>query len=387
MPARAVWLEPSLVAQVAYLEQTPDGHLRHPSYLGLHEDKPASEVIVAKAAAKARQNARVRPVKSKTGARTAATSGRSTVKTSRARKSGGVVPPSGVRLTSPEKILWSDTRITKQDLAAYYATHASIILPHLKDRPLSIVRCPEGAADECFFQKHHNASTPNDIETAPIIEKDGSTGQYLVIRNRKALISTAQVSALELHVWGCRAHAIESPERVVFDLDPDEDLAFERVRTAAFEVRDVLASLGLTSFAMLTGGKGIHVIAPIARKNSWADVKAFTHGVAIKLSAAAPDRYVANMSKKLRRGRIFIDYLRNERGSTAIAPFSPRRREGATVATPVSWRELPRMSSAAEFTIDSIDKRLDSLRTDPWEGYAAASRQILSEARISAVVG
>jgi bifunctional non-homologous end joining protein LigD len=302
-----------------------------------------------------------------------------------ARSSAGVVPPSGVRITSPEKILWPDTGITKQDLAAYYATHASVILPHLKDRPLSIVRCPDGSSGECFFQKHHNASTPDGIETTPIREKDGSMGNYLVIRTRKALIAAAQISALELHVWGCRAHAIENPERLVFDLDPDEGLAFAKVRAAAIEVRDVLASLGLVSFPMLTGGKGIHVIAPIARKNTWAEVKSFTHGVARMLADAAPDRYVASMSKNKRRGRIFIDYLRNERGSTAIAPFSPRRRDGATVATPISWRELPRMASAAEFTIGTIDKRLTSLRADPWEGYAEASRQTLSAARLSAV--
>lgn len=303
-----------------------------------------------------------------------------------ARSSAVIVPPSGVCITSPEKILWPDTGITKQDLAAYYATHASVILPHLKDRPLSIVRCPDGSSGECFFQKHHNASTPDGIETTPIREKDGSMRKYLVIRTRKALIAAAQISALELHVWGCRAHAIENPERLVFDLDPDEGLAFARVRAAAIEVRDVLASLGLVSFPMLTGSKGIHVIAPIARKNTWAELKSFTHGIARRLADAAPDRYVASMSKNKRHGRIFIDYLRNERGSTAIAPFSPRRRDGATLATPVSWRELPRMASAAEFTIDTIDTRLTSLRADPWEGYAEACRQTPSAARLSAVI-
>jgi bifunctional non-homologous end joining protein LigD len=383
----AVWLEPSLVAQVAYLEQTPDGHLRHPSYLGLREDKPAREVTVAKAVAKTKKPAKkavARPISARTATRKRATARPTTAKKSRA--SEGIVPPSGVRLTSPEKILWPDTGITKQDLAAYYATHASIILPHLKDRPLSIVRCPDGASSECFFQKHHNASTPQGIETVPIREKDGATGQYLVVRTRAALIAAAQISALELHVWGCRANNIERPERIVFDLDPDEGLAFAKVRDAAVEVRDVLDSLGLTSFPMLTGGKGVHVIVPIARKSSWADVKSFAHGVANMLATAAPGRYVANMSKKQRRGRIFIDYLRNERGSTAIVPFSPRRRAGAPIATPISWRELPRMSSASEFTMDTIDKRLASLRADPWAGYTTAARQALSAARIRAVV-
>lgn len=360
----AVWLKPDLVAQIAYLEQTPDGHLRHPSYLGLREDKAAAEVKVAKPASKqAKAPARAR---------------------AKASREDGAAPM-GVRLTSPDKVLWPGTELTKLDLARYYAEHADQILPHVKDRPLSIVRCPDGAEGECFFQKHSNPSTPEDIETVGIREKNGSTGQYLVVRTKKALISTAQIGALELHVWGCRADDIEAPERIVFDLDPDEGLAFADVRRAAIEVRDVLDSLGLASFAMLTGGKGIHVIAPIARRNSWDEVKTFSHDLANRLADSAPDRYVANMSKKKRKGRIFIDYLRNERGSTAIAPFSPRRRDGATVATPVSWDELPRMTSAGAFTIETLDKRLGSLKADPWKGYAQAARQTLSAARLRAV--
>ena len=363
----AVWLKPDLVAQVAYLEQTPDGHLRHPSYLGLREDKPAAEVKVAKSAAK--------PTKRAAKTRAA---------TSDEDDAGA---PMGVRLTSPDKVLWAGTGLTKLDLAQYYADHADLILPHLKDRPLSIVRCPEGADGECFFQKHTNSSTPEDIETVGIREKNGSTGQYLVVRTKKALVSTAQIGALELHVWGCRADDIEKPERIVFDLDPDEGLGFADIRAAAFEVRDVLDSLGLASFAMLTGGKGVHVIAPIARRNSWGEVKTFSHDLANRLAASAPERYVANMSKKKRKGRIFIDYLRNERGSTAVAPYSPRRRDGATVATPVSWDELKRMKSAGAFTIKTLGKRLKAMKGDPWECYAAASRQSLSAARMKAVAG
>jgi bifunctional non-homologous end joining protein LigD len=206
------------------------------------------------------------------------------------------------------------------------------------------------------------------------------------VRTKKALVSTAQIGALELHVWGCRADDIERPERIVFDLDPDEGLGFAEVRAAAFEVRDVLDSLGLASFAMLTGGKGVHVIAPIARRNSWNEVKTFSHDLANRLAASAPGRYVTNMAKKKRKGRIFIDYLRNERGSTAIAPYSPRRRDGATVATPVSWDELKQMKSAGAFTMKTLDKRLKAMKDDPWEGYAAASRQALSAARMKAVV-
>jgi len=364
----AVWLKPDLVAQIAYLEKTPDGHLRHPSYLSLREDKPAAEVKVAKPAGKQTKTPAKAPAKARV----------------KAPKDDDATPM-GVRLTSPDKVLWAGSELTKLDLARYYAEHADLILPHVKDRPLSIVRCPEGAEGECFFQKHSNPSTPEDIETVGIREKNGSTGQYLVVRTKKALISTAQIGALELHVWGCRADDIEKPERVVFDLDPDEGLDFADVRKASFEVRDVLDSLGLTSFAMLTGGKGVHVIAPIARRNTWDEVKTFSHDLASRLEDSAPDRYVANMSKKKRKGRIFIDYLRNERGSTAIAPFSPRRREGATLATPVSWDELSRTKSAGAFTIKTIGKRLASLKADPWKGYAQAAKQTLSAARLRAV--
>lgn len=363
----AVWLKPDLVAQIAYMEKTPDGHLRHPSYLGLREDKPATEVKVAKSAAKSTK--RVAKMR-------AATSSDDTADA-----------PVGVRLTSPDKVLWAGTGLTKLDLAQYYADHADEILPHLKDRPLSIVRCPEGAEGECFFQKHANASTPEDIEAVGIREKDGAIGQYLVVRTKKALVSTAQIGALELHVWGSRADDIEKPERIVFDLDPDEGLGFADVRAAAFDVRDVLDSLGLASFAMLTGGKGVHVIAPIARRNSWDEVKTFSHDLAKRLAASAPDRYVANMSKKKRKGRIFVDCLRNERGSTAVAPYSPRRRDGATVATPVSWDELKRITSAGAFTMKTLGRRLSALKGDPWAGYVAASRQTLSAARRKAVAG
>lgn len=231
----------------------------------------------------------------------------------------------------------------------------------------------------------HSQLKPGFLDLGGIREKNGSTGQYLVVRTKKALVSTAQIGGLELHVWGCRADDIETPERIVFDLDPDEGLGFAEARTAAFEVRDVLDSLGLASFAMLTGGKGIHVIAPIARRNSWDEVKTFSHDLANRLAASAPERYVANMSKKKRKGRIFIDYLRNERGSTAVAPYSPRRRDGATVATPVSWNELQRVRTAGAFTIATLGGRLASLKTDPWKGYAKAARQTLTAARLRAV--
>jgi bifunctional non-homologous end joining protein LigD len=255
----------------------------------------------------------------------------------------------------------------------------------VKDRPLSIVRCPEGYSHECFFQKHHNPSTPDSIETVSIKEKDGGKADYLIIRSKAGLVGCAQISGMELHAWGSREDKLEFPERIVFDLDPDMDLDFERVRSAAMELRDILDSVGLKTFPLLTGGKGIHVIAPIARTQPWEKVKAFARGLAVMVAKSAPQRYIAQASKAKREGRIFLDWLRNERGATAIAPFSPRARANAPVATPVSWKELPAFDTAAAFTMKTIGARLSKLRTDPWKGYAEASRQTLKAAAIEAV--
>jgi bifunctional non-homologous end joining protein LigD len=302
-----------------------------------------------------------------------------------ARKSGGKPIKAGsIRLTSPEKLLWPDAGITKLDLANYYKDFADRLLPFVKDRPLSLVRCPEGYERECFFQKHRNPSTPDAIQTVRIKEKNGAAADYLVIRNAAGVVAAAQIGGLELHVWGSRTDSLEKPERIVFDLDPDEGLAFAHVRKAAVELRDVLDSLGLESWPLLTGGKGVHVVAPIARTQEWPEVKAFASGLARKIAASAPDRYVAEASKAKRKGRIFIDWLRNERGATAIAPFSPRRRAGAPVATPISWKELSGFDTATPFTIRTIGARLARLKSDPWQGYAAA-KQALKAAAMAAV--
>jgi bifunctional non-homologous end joining protein LigD len=374
-----VWIEPKIVAQIAYLETTPDGHLRHPSFLGLREDKRAEDVVVGSssvsAAPKPMGSAMKKPAK-KPGAAPAS---------AKALRKTGPAKVHGQRLTSPEKLLWPEAGLTKLDLANYYGEFSARLLPFVKGRPLSIVRCPEGHEGECFFQKHHNPSTPEAIETVKIKEKNGSSASYLIIRDRDGLIGAAQIGGLELHVWGAREDSLEKPERMIFDLDPDEGLGFAQVKKAAVELRDVLDSVGLKSFPLLTGGKGVHVIAPIARTREWPEVKAFCRGFAEIVAKSAPERYVAQASKAKRKGRIFIDWLRNERGSTAIAPFSPRRRANAPVATPVSWAELPDFDSAAAFTIGTVGQRLAKLRSDPWKDYAAASRQSLKLAAIAAV--
>jgi bifunctional non-homologous end joining protein LigD len=331
---RAKWLSPRLVAQIAYTERTPDGRLRHPVFLGLRQDKPAREVT-----------------------------------SDMPKKDRGTIEVAGVRLSHPDRIMYPQQGATKADIAQYYERHGKRILKHVKNRPLSLVRCPEGRERDCFFQKHHNKSVPGQLKTTDIEEKSGSKKPYLVIDSVAGLIASAQIGALELHVWGARADRIERPERIVFDLDPDESLAFSAVRSAAREMHDVLEAAGLVSFPLLTGGKGIHVIVPVERRRGWNEVKMFARGLANKLADAAPDRYVATAAKAKRKGRIFLDWLRNERGATAIAPYSLRARPRAPVATPVSWDELAGIDSAARFTLDNIDGRLRRLKADPWEEY------------------
>ncbi|WP_428408712.1 DNA ligase D [Hyphococcus sp.] len=330
----AVWVTPKLVAQIAYTEKTSDGRLRHPSFLGLREDKPAEEVTLM-----ARDD------------------------------KGEATEVKGVRLTHPDRVMYPGQGATKRQVAEYYANNAERMLKYLKGRPLSLVRCPAGREDECFFQKHHGASVPKELKSVEIEEKNGKTARYLMIDDVKGLVAAAQIGALELHVWGARADRIERPERVVFDLDPAEGVSFSTVKDAALELRDVLKAAGLESFVLLTGGKGVHVIAPVERRRDWPDVKTFAKGLAQKLADASPERYIAKASKSARKGKIFIDWLRNERGATAVAPYSLRARPGAPVATPVSWRELAKVEAANAYTLDNIGARLAHLKSDPWKGY------------------
>jgi len=373
MPAdarrNAVWLKPDLVAQISYLEVTPDGHLRHPSFLGLREDKPAEEVKMHKnahAAGHARQKAKPAAKLTRKVAKAA---------------NGDTSSVLGVRLTHPDKLLWPESGVTKLDLAHYYADHADRILPYLKDRPLSFLRCPEGREGQCFFQKHRNEGMPGEIATVDIEEKDGDVQPYIILHSAKGLIASAQVGAMELHVWGARADKVDKPERVVFDLDPDTSLTFAEVREAAFEVRDVLKAAGLTSYPLLTGGKGVHVVIPIARRNSWDEVKTFARGFAEAMSAANPTRYLSQASKAKREGRIFIDWLRNERGSTAVAPYTVRARKNAPVATPVTWTELKTIKSASQWTLANIGKRLKSQKSDPWADYTVETQTLTAGIR------
>mgnify|MGYP006274510825 FL=1 len=275
----------------------------------------------------------------------------------------------GVRLTHPGKTMYPDSGETKRDVAEHLVRMSDRMLPHVKDRPVSLVRCPDGAGADCFFQKHWSDAMSDALKTTRITERSGETKDYLLANDAAGLVAGAQIGALEFHVWGSRRDKLEKPDRLVFDLDPGEGATFDDVRRAAREVRARLEADGLESFALLTGGKGVHVVVPLQRRQGWHGVKTLARGLARAMSKADPDRYVAEASKAKRTGRIFIDWLRNDRGATAIAPFSPRARTGAPVATPVRWDELGGVAGGNAYTLANIASRLERLKSDPWEGY------------------
>jgi bifunctional non-homologous end joining protein LigD len=242
------------------------------------------------------------------------------------------------------------------------------MLPQLAGRPLTLVRCPAGRHKPCFFQKKIFPGSPKAIQTVDIREENGDVVEYMQVKDMPGLIGLAQLGTLEIHTWGCLSDKVERPDMMVFDLDPDPGIGWDRVALAAFDVRKRLGELGFTSFVKTTGGKGLHVCAPIKRNIDWDSFKAFTKAFADKMAAEEPKLYTSNMAKSARRGRIFVDYLRNGRNATFITPYSPRARENATVATPITWEELAHGVDPQAFTTQTIPQRLAKLKKDPWAG-------------------
>jgi bifunctional non-homologous end joining protein LigD len=271
----------------------------------------------------------------------------------------------GVRLTSPEKVLYPEQGTTKRDLAEYYVAVADHILPHVARRPITLVRCPTGRQKKCFYQRHAGSGVPAELGEVEISGFEES-GAYLFIKDVQGLIAMVQMGVLEMHPWGARVDRPDRPERIIFDLDPGEGLGFADVAPAAQEVRTKLAGMGLVSFLKTTGGKGLHVVVPIERRHEWREVKAFAKNVAESLAAEAPERFLIRISKAERRGRIFIDYLRNDPTSTAVAPYSTRARAGAPVAMPIAWEALSPSLDPAAFNINTVPNRLREQRADPW---------------------
>ncbi|MDF3059984.1 MAG: hypothetical protein K0S06_93 [Microvirga sp.] len=271
----------------------------------------------------------------------------------------------GVRLTSPDKVLYPEQGITKRDLAEYYLAVAPAMLPHVARRPITLVRCPTGRQRKCFYQRHAGSGVPSELAEVDIPGFEES-GAYLFIKDARGLIALVQMGVLEIHPWGARTDRPDRPDRIIFDLDPGEGLGFPDVAAAAHEVRAFLADLGLESFAKTTGGKGVHVVLPVDRRYAYPQVKAFAKKAAEAIAAKTPTRYLTRISIAERRGRIFIDYLRNDATSTAVAPYSTRARAGAPVATPVSWDELTPGLDPAAFGIRTVPGRLQNLGADPW---------------------
>ncbi|MBI1649607.1 DNA ligase D [Hyphomicrobium sulfonivorans] len=391
----ARWVKPELVAQIAFTERTADGILRHPAFLGLRGDKPAREVQTPMARSATQAAVKKTPATKAPAKKDPPTKrppqkapGRKTTPIKAPRKSSVKDAPestdgsiAGVKLTHPQRVLFPDEGITKLDLAAYFFAASGRMLPFVQERPLSIVRCPEGVADQCFFQKHTKKGLPGALKSVPVTESDGTTAQYLMLDDAAGLVAVAQIGGIEIHPWGATADDLEHAERLIFDLDPDPSVPFSAVAEAAIDIRKLLQTAGLTSFALLTGGKGVHVIAPLDQSQDWETVKGFARGFATKLADSEPQRFTATMSKAKRRGRIFIDWLRNERGATAIAPYSPRARATASVAAPVTWSELLKIDAANAFSIPTMLQRLQK-NSDPWAKYTT-TRQHISEQALS----
>ena len=284
--------------------------------------------------------------------------------------------PLGFTLTNLDKILYPEQGITKGQLIAYLAVVAEWMLPHVAHRPLTIVRCPEGRGKPCFFQKALLPGSPSAIHPVAITEENGEQVEYMQIVDMPGLVALAQLGTLEIHTWGARADAPERPDLAVFDLDPDVGLGWEKVALAAFDMRRHLHDVGLESWLKTTGGKGLHVVVPLDRGLDWDQLKEFTKLLVEKMEREAPELYTTNMAKRARTGKVFLDYLRNGRNATFIAPYSPRARAGAPVAVPIAWEELAHGVDPGAFTTQSVPRRLAMLARDPWRDLTETKQAI-----------
>jgi bifunctional non-homologous end joining protein LigD len=280
----------------------------------------------------------------------------------------------GVRLTSPDKVLYPEQGITKRALAQYHLAVAEWMLPHLAGRPMTLVRCPTGRQKKCFYQRHAGSGVPGELKEVAVPGFEES-GAYLYIEDAAGLVALVQMGVLEVHPWGVRVDRPDRPDRVIFDLDPGEGLSFDDVVAAALELRERLAAAGMTSFAKTTGGKGIHVVAPLERRYEWKEVKGFAKAFAEAMAKDAPDRFLTRAALAERPGKIFIDYLRNDATATAVAPYSTRARPGAPVAMPVHWSEVKPGLGSKAFTIESVPARLKK-RGDAWKDMANAAQRL-----------
>jgi bifunctional non-homologous end joining protein LigD len=359
---KGIWVEPTRVAEVTFRGWTAQGHVRHAVFKGLREDKSATEVVrerpMASTATKSKKSA-PKPASKKSAAPTKAAKAKS--------------PDAGpVKFTNPSRVYWTDVEITKQQLADYYSSVWDHMAPHVVRRPMALVRCPEGVGGQCFFQKHAAAGL---ISERIRRIKDEKGEELIYIDDLDGLLTLVQAGVLEIHVWGSNVDEIEHCNRIVFDLDPGEDVPLAAINKAAREFRERLAELKLESFVKTTGGKGLHVVVP-TNGTPWDDAKDFAHAMVLAMTADSPDLYVSKMTKSIRGGKIFLDYLRNGRGATAIVAYSTRARAGATVSVPVEWDELGPKLAPNKFTVLNLGKRLAKLKKDPWADIGKLKQKI-----------
>lgn len=374
---KGTWVEPVLVCEVEFTEWTDEGRLRHPSFQGLREDKKArdvhrdQEMPVAQAVADAdAEVAAERPVQQ--------TVPRSAPRARPARDKDRV-DVGGVSVSHPDRVVYPETGEHKLDLVEYYHAIAAHMLPHVGGRPLSVLRIPDTIAGEQFFQRHLPANgglhNVDEVEV-PIKTR---TERYMAIDDELGLLSLSQWGVIEFHPWQCRTDKPLLPDRMIFDLDPDPEAPWQNVIDGASEIRERMRELGLDSFLKTTGGKGLHVVVPIERQYGFPAIKAFTRAIAESMASDDPGRYIATMSKEKRKGKIFVDYLRNDITATAVSAFSVRARPGATVSTPLLWSELRPGLKPADFNIHTVPERLAKQRSDPWAGYFDVKQGIREE--------
>jgi bifunctional non-homologous end joining protein LigD len=362
------WVEPELVAEISYGEWTGDRRLRHPVFLGLREDKPATEVVEERAAP--------------------GRAGRRDETTGRASEPPNEAPPRAenrraadsarqrkVKLTNPDRVLFPDPGITKRQLAHYWEQVSQAALPWIANRPLTLYRCPEGYARQCFYQKHVGVGVPDAVARIAVAEGEEP---YAMVDGLPALLGLVQIGVLEIHVWGSRAGQLDQPDVLVFDLDPAEDVRWRDVADAAVLIEARLAALGLRAFLRLTGGKGLHLVVPVVPGPRWPAIKKFARALVTEIVRDEPKRFTGNMSKARRTGKIFIDYFRNDREATAIASYSPRARAGAPIALPIAWDELDRTASAApRLGLLDVPAIVRARNADPWAGFELARRSLV----------
>ncbi len=360
MQRDAHWVKPQLVAQVAFSTWTRDNLVRQAAFKGLREDKPAREVTRETAILQeSRESAKARKQSSQVLARK------------------GKAAMQDVELTHPEKVLDAESGLTKLALAEYFEAVSDNMLPHVADRPLSVVRCPDGNRKPCFFQKHVGMGTAHGVKSVTIRNrKSGAKEEFLTVDSVSGLIGLAQMGVLEIHTWGARNESVDHPDRIVFDLDPDPSIDWQTLAATAYEFKKRLDKVGLKSFVKTTGGKGLHVVAPIRPVNEWPSIKEFARELVLQLENEQPKLYITKMSLAARKNRIFLDYLRNDREATSVAPYSPRARSGVPIAMPLRWDEL-KLPNPPKFYISDFDKWRGRLRRDPWKKLSETDQSLL----------